>query len=71
MLGEKIMVVSDSKRFIKKLDKSFTIKCEESNSEKSHTPQKWRSLDIPKLQNFKDNCSVLHNLVDYVFRVFT
>ncbi|WP_298910561.1 plasmid replication protein, CyRepA1 family [uncultured Nostoc sp.] len=28
MLGEKIMVASDSKRFIKKLDKSFTIKYE-------------------------------------------
>ncbi|MBD2415995.1 bifunctional DNA primase/helicase [Nostoc calcicola FACHB-389] len=28
MLGQKIMVASDSKRFIKKLDKSFTIKYE-------------------------------------------
>ncbi|MDZ7970403.1 MAG: plasmid replication protein, CyRepA1 family [Nostoc sp. DedSLP03] len=28
MLGEKVMVASDSKRFIKKLDKSFTIKYE-------------------------------------------
>nr|WP_225912932.1 plasmid replication protein, CyRepA1 family [Nostoc flagelliforme] len=46
MLGEKIMVASDSKRFIKKLDKSFTIKCEESNSEKSHTPQKWRIWSV-------------------------
>ncbi|MDZ8263942.1 DUF3854 domain-containing protein [Nostoc sp. ChiQUE01b] len=32
MLGEKVMVASDSKRFIKKLDKSFTIKYEESSS---------------------------------------
>ncbi|MBW4678477.1 MAG: DUF3854 domain-containing protein [Desmonostoc geniculatum HA4340-LM1] len=46
MLGQKIMVVSDSKRFIKKLDKSFTIKCEESNSEQSHTPQKWRIWSV-------------------------
>ncbi|MEA5624771.1 plasmid replication protein, CyRepA1 family, partial [Nostoc sp. UHCC 0251] len=46
MLGEKVMVASDSKRFIKKLDKSFTIKCEESNSEKSHTPQKWRIWSV-------------------------
>ncbi|MBN3924204.1 plasmid replication protein, CyRepA1 family [Nostoc sp. NMS4] len=46
MLGEKIMVASDSKRFIKKLDKSFTIKYEESNSEKSHTPQKWRIWSV-------------------------
>nr|WP_230967400.1 plasmid replication protein, CyRepA1 family [Nostoc commune] len=46
MLGEKIMVASDSKRFIKKLDKSFTIKCEESNSDKSHTPQKWRIWSV-------------------------
>ncbi|WDD36225.1 DUF3854 domain-containing protein (plasmid) [Nostoc sp. UHCC 0926] len=46
MLGEKIMVASDSKRFIKKLDKSFTIKCEESSSEKSHTPQKWRIWSV-------------------------
>ena len=46
MLGEKIMVASDSKRFIKKLDKFFTIRCEESNSEKSHTSQKWRIWSI-------------------------
>ncbi|MDZ8264026.1 plasmid replication protein, CyRepA1 family [Nostoc sp. ChiQUE01b] len=46
MLGQKIMVVSDSKRFIKKLDKSFTIKCEESNSSQSHTPQKWRIWSV-------------------------
>ena len=46
MLGEKIMVASDSKRFIKKLDKSFTIKYEESNSEKSHTPKKWRIWSV-------------------------
>nr|WP_242053868.1 plasmid replication protein, CyRepA1 family [Nostoc sp. FACHB-888] len=46
MQGLKIMVASDSKRFIKKLDKSFAIKCEESNSEKSHTPQKWRIWSI-------------------------
>ncbi|WP_414859181.1 plasmid replication protein, CyRepA1 family [Nostoc sp. KVJ3] len=46
MLGEKVMVASDSKRFIKKLDKSFTIKCEESSSEKSHTPQKWRIWSV-------------------------
>ncbi|MGJ5629060.1 plasmid replication protein, CyRepA1 family [Nostoc sp. CALU 1950] len=46
MLGEKVMVASDSKRFIKKLDKSFTIKYEESNSEKSHTPQKWRIWSV-------------------------
>ncbi|MEH1793628.1 plasmid replication protein, CyRepA1 family [Nostoc sp.] len=44
--GEKIMVASDSKRFIKKLDKSFAIKCEESSSEKSHTPQKWRIWSV-------------------------
>ncbi len=35
MLGEKVMVASDSKRFIKKLDKSFTIKYEESSSSPS------------------------------------
>ncbi|WP_242053921.1 plasmid replication protein, CyRepA1 family [Nostoc sp. FACHB-888] len=46
MLGEKVMVASDSKRFIKKLDKSFTIKYEESNSEKSHTPKKWRIWSV-------------------------
>ncbi|MBW4429905.1 MAG: DUF3854 domain-containing protein [Nostoc desertorum CM1-VF14] len=46
MQGLKVMVASDSKRFIKKLDKSFTIKCEESNSEKSHTPQKWRIWSV-------------------------
>ena len=46
MMGEKIMVASDSKRFIKKLDKFFTIRCEESNSEKSHTSQKWRIWSI-------------------------
>jgi Domain of unknown function (DUF3854) len=47
MNGEKIMVASDSKRFIKKLDKSFTIKCEESaNSDQSHTSQKWRIWSV-------------------------
>lgn len=47
MLGQKIMVVSDSKRFIKKLDKSFTIKCEQSaNSDQSHTSQKWRIWSV-------------------------
>ncbi|WP_438822905.1 plasmid replication protein, CyRepA1 family [Nostoc favosum] len=46
MMGEKIMVASDSKRFIKKLDKSFTIKCEQSNSDKSHTSQKWRIWSV-------------------------
>ncbi|WP_242063445.1 plasmid replication protein, CyRepA1 family [Nostoc sp. FACHB-892] len=46
MLGEKVMVASDSKRFIKKLDKSFTIKYEESNSEKSRIPQKWRIWSV-------------------------
>nr|WP_225912926.1 plasmid replication protein, CyRepA1 family [Nostoc flagelliforme] len=46
MLGEKVMVASDSKRFIKKLDKSFTIKCSESNSEKSQTHQKWRIWSV-------------------------
>jgi hypothetical protein len=46
MFGEKVMFASDSKRFIKKLDKSFTIKYEESNSEKSHTPQKWRIWSV-------------------------
>ncbi|MEH1823052.1 MAG: plasmid replication protein, CyRepA1 family [Nostoc sp.] len=46
MLGEKVMVASDSKRFIKKLDKSFTIKCEESSSEKSQTHQKWRIWSV-------------------------
>jgi hypothetical protein len=35
MLGEKVMVASDSKRFIKKLDKSFTINYEESSSSPS------------------------------------
>ena len=44
--GEKIMVASDSKRFIKKLDKSFTIKCSESSSSQSHTPQKWRIWSV-------------------------
>ncbi|MFS0519668.1 plasmid replication protein, CyRepA1 family [Nostoc sp. UIC 10607] len=46
MLGEKVMVASDSKRFIKKLDKSFTIKYEESSSEKSHTQKKWRIWSV-------------------------
>ncbi|ACC84943.1 plasmid replication protein, CyRepA1 family [Nostoc punctiforme] len=46
MQGLKVMVASDSKRFIKKLDKSFTIKCEQSNSDPSHTPQKWRIWSI-------------------------
>ncbi|WP_375466988.1 plasmid replication protein, CyRepA1 family [uncultured Nostoc sp.] len=46
MLGEKVMVASDSKRFIKKLDKSFTIKYEESNSEKSHTQKKCRIWSV-------------------------
>ncbi|MDF5737792.1 plasmid replication protein, CyRepA1 family [Nostoc sp. S13] len=47
MQGEKLMVASDSKRFIKKLDKSFTIKCEQSaNSDQSHTPQEWRIWSI-------------------------
>ncbi|MBE9035208.1 plasmid replication protein, CyRepA1 family [aff. Roholtiella sp. LEGE 12411] len=46
MAGQKILVASDSKRFIKKLDKSFAIKCEESNSEQSHTSQKWRIWSI-------------------------
>ncbi|WP_375494134.1 plasmid replication protein, CyRepA1 family [uncultured Nostoc sp.] len=46
MQGEKLMVASDSKRFIKKLDKSFTIKCEESSSSQSHTPQKWRIWSV-------------------------
>jgi hypothetical protein len=46
MQGLKIMVASDSKRFIKKLDKSFTTKCEQSNSDQSHTPQKWRIWSI-------------------------
>ncbi|MGJ5633164.1 plasmid replication protein, CyRepA1 family [Nostoc sp. CALU 1950] len=46
MLGEKVMVASDSKRFIKKLDKSFTIKYEESNSEKSHTQKKYRIWSV-------------------------
>ncbi|MFS0519513.1 plasmid replication protein, CyRepA1 family [Nostoc sp. UIC 10607] len=46
MQGDKVMVASDSKRFIKKLDKSFTIKYEESNSEKSHTQKKWRIWSV-------------------------
>jgi hypothetical protein len=47
MNGEKIMVASDSKRFIKKLDKSFAIKFEESSdSDQSHTPQKWRIWSV-------------------------
>lgn len=46
MQGLKIMVASDSKRFIKKLDKSFTIKYKEPNSDQSHTPQKWRIWSI-------------------------
>ncbi|WP_298911440.1 plasmid replication protein, CyRepA1 family [uncultured Nostoc sp.] len=46
MMGEKIMVASDSKRFIKKLDKFFTIKCEQSNSDQSHTSQKWRIWSV-------------------------
>ncbi|MHC5747639.1 MAG: plasmid replication protein, CyRepA1 family [Nostoc sp.] len=46
MLGEKVMVASDSKRFIKKLDKSFTINYEESNSEKSHTHKKYRIWSV-------------------------
>ncbi|OYE02397.1 bifunctional DNA primase/helicase, partial [Nostoc sp. 'Peltigera membranacea cyanobiont' 232] len=33
-------------RFIKKLDKSFTIKYEQSNSDKSHTSQKWRIWSV-------------------------
>ncbi|WP_341531746.1 plasmid replication protein, CyRepA1 family (plasmid) [Nostoc sp. UHCC 0302] len=35
MAGQKIMVVSDSKRFIKKLEKSLTIKIEESSDSNS------------------------------------
>ncbi|MBD2535512.1 DUF3854 domain-containing protein, partial [Nostoc flagelliforme FACHB-838] len=46
MQGLKVMVASDSKRFIKKLDKSFTINYEESNSEKSHTPKKCRIWSV-------------------------
>lgn len=47
MQGEKLMVASDSKRFIKKLDQFFTIKCEQSaNSDQSHPPQKWRIWSI-------------------------
>ncbi|MHC5854399.1 plasmid replication protein, CyRepA1 family [Nostoc sp.] len=46
MLGEKVMVASDSKRFIKKLDETFTIKYEESNSEKSHTQKKCRIWSV-------------------------
>ena len=46
MQGLKIMVASDSKRFIKKLDKSFTIKCEQSSSDQSHTAQKWRIWSV-------------------------
>jgi hypothetical protein len=46
MQGLKIMVASDSKRFIKKLEKSFTIKYSDPNSEKSHTPQKWRIWSV-------------------------
>jgi hypothetical protein len=46
MAGQKVMAASDSKRFIKKLDKSFTIKYDPTNSEKSHTPQKLRIWSI-------------------------
>jgi hypothetical protein len=46
MQGLKIMVASDSKRFIKKLDKSFTIKYDPTSSDQSHTPQKWRIWSI-------------------------
>ncbi|MCC5661856.1 DUF3854 domain-containing protein [Nostoc sp. XA010] len=46
MQGLKIMVASDSKRFIKKLEKSFTIKYEDPNSDQSHTPQKWRIWSV-------------------------
>ncbi|MFS0519471.1 plasmid replication protein, CyRepA1 family [Nostoc sp. UIC 10607] len=46
MQGLKVMVASDSKRFIKKLEKSFTIKYSEPNSDQSHTPQKWRIWSV-------------------------
>ncbi|QHG20469.1 hypothetical protein A6V25_20880 [Nostoc sp. ATCC 53789] len=46
MQGLKVMVASDSKRFIKKLEKSFTIKYEDPNSDQSHTPQKWRIWSV-------------------------
>ncbi|WP_339460992.1 plasmid replication protein, CyRepA1 family, partial [Nodularia spumigena] len=45
MVGQKIMVVSDSKRFIKKLEKSLLVKVEESsNSDESPTPFKIWSI---------------------------
>ncbi|MBD6621066.1 DUF3854 domain-containing protein, partial [Komarekiella sp. 'clone 1'] len=47
MAGQKIMVVSDSKRFIKKLEKSLSFKCQESpNSSSSSTPKKWRIWSV-------------------------
>ncbi|WP_431356851.1 plasmid replication protein, CyRepA1 family [Komarekiella delphini-convector] len=47
MAGQKIMVVSDSKRFIKKLEKSLSSKCEESpNSSPSPTLTKWRIWSV-------------------------
>ncbi|BDI20527.1 hypothetical protein ANSO36C_63290 (plasmid) [Nostoc cf. commune SO-36] len=46
MQGLKVMVASDSKRFIKKLEKSFTIKYEKPNSDQSNTPQKWRIWSV-------------------------
>ncbi|MHC0068818.1 bifunctional DNA primase/helicase, partial [Nostoc sp. UIC 10890] len=46
MQGLKVMVASDSKRFIKKLEKSFTIKYSEPNSDQSNTPQKWRIWSV-------------------------
>ncbi|MBD6620985.1 DUF3854 domain-containing protein, partial [Komarekiella sp. 'clone 1'] len=47
MAGQKIMVVSDSKRFIKKLEKSLSSKCEESpNSSPSPTLTKLRIWSV-------------------------
>ena len=46
MQGLKVMVASDSKRFIKKLEKSFTIKYSKPNSDQSNTPQKWRIWSV-------------------------
>jgi Domain of unknown function (DUF3854) len=44
MSGQKIMVVSDSKRFIKKLDKFFSVKCEEAEEDDSTSSLKIWSI---------------------------
>jgi hypothetical protein len=47
MAGQKVMAASDSKRFIKKLEQSYSVQMEESpNPSPAHTSQKWRIWSI-------------------------